>query len=177
MKFSLITIAAAMALSFGAYGQVSISEAEAKASSKVGVGVENKIITENPAIPTTTTLRNVPGFAMSGPASGPCNGFSAGGAGVGAGFGIGLNFSKVDEDCSARETARLLAMIGKQELALEMLQTTDAWQRHVERKAAAQPKRAETPAPAVQRTAGIQQPTNCTADPYIAVRTGMQVCK
>lgn len=59
----------------------------------------------------TQTIKNVPGIAMSGPASGPCTGAS-GGVGVsGPGFGVGLNGAKVDDGCTVRENTRVLGQL------------------------------------------------------------------
>jgi hypothetical protein len=58
----------------------------------------------------TQTVKNVPGIAMSGPASGPCTG-SSGGLGVaGPGFGVGLNGAKVEPSCVLRENIRVTGM-------------------------------------------------------------------
>jgi hypothetical protein len=58
----------------------------------------------------TQTLKNVPGIAMSGPASGPCTGASGGLGLAGPGWGLGLNGSAVMADCRLRENARVLGM-------------------------------------------------------------------
>jgi hypothetical protein len=72
---------------------------------------------------------------VSGPASGPCNGFS-GGIGIsGMGFGVGANMSKVDEGCEDRETARMLGLLGRVDMAVEIIASSEAWQRHLKRKA------------------------------------------
>ncbi len=59
----------------------------------------------------TQTVKNVPGIAMSGPASGPCTGASGGLGVAGPGFGVGLNGSKVDDGCTVRENTRTLGQI------------------------------------------------------------------
>lgn len=58
----------------------------------------------------TTTVKNVPSIAMSGPASGPCTGASGGLGLAGPGWGLGLNGSSVMADCRLRENARVLGM-------------------------------------------------------------------
>jgi hypothetical protein len=58
----------------------------------------------------TQTVKNVPGIAMSGPASGPCTGASGGVGIAGPGWGFGLNGSAVMDDCRIRENTRVLGM-------------------------------------------------------------------
>jgi hypothetical protein len=58
----------------------------------------------------TQTIKNVPGIAMSGPASGPCTGASGGLGLAGPGWGLGLNGSTVMADCRLRENTRVLGM-------------------------------------------------------------------
>ena len=59
----------------------------------------------------TQTIKNVPGIAMSGPASGPCTGASGGLGVAGPGFGVGLNGAKVDDGCTVRENTRILGQL------------------------------------------------------------------
>ncbi len=59
----------------------------------------------------TQTVKNVPGIAMSGPASGPCTGASGGLGVAGPGFGVGLNGAKVDDGCTVRENTRILGQL------------------------------------------------------------------
>ncbi len=59
----------------------------------------------------TQTIKNVPGIAMSGPASGPCTGASGGLGIAGPGFGVGLNGAKVDDGCTVRENTRVLGQL------------------------------------------------------------------
>jgi hypothetical protein len=59
----------------------------------------------------TQTIKNVPGIAMSGPASGPCTGNSGGVGIAGPGFGVGLNGAKVDDGCTVRENTRVLGQL------------------------------------------------------------------
>jgi hypothetical protein len=92
----------------------------------LGVGVDpttGHIVTENSvAYSGAYKVKNTPDVSVGGPASGPCNGFS-GGIGVSmAGIGIGANTSTVDEACSARETARVAAMIGRMDVANAVLE-------------------------------------------------------
>jgi hypothetical protein len=94
---------------------------------KAGLGVGVDPVTGAIVTDSTVTyqgsykLKNTPDVSVGGPASGPCNGFS-GGIGVSmAGFAIGANTSTVDEGCSARETARIAAMIGRMDVANAIL--------------------------------------------------------
>jgi hypothetical protein len=92
----------------------------------LGVGVDpttGHIVTENSiSYSGAYKVKNTPDVSVGGPASGPCNGFS-GGIGVSmAGIGIGANASTVDEGCSARETARVAAMIGRMDVANAVLE-------------------------------------------------------
>jgi hypothetical protein len=94
---------------------------------KAGLGVGVDPVTGAIITDSTVTyqgsykLKNTPDVSVGGPASGPCNGFS-GGVGVSmAGFAIGANTSTVDEACSARETARIAAMIGRMDVANAIL--------------------------------------------------------
>jgi len=56
------------------------------------------------------TLKNVPGIAMSGPASGPCTGVSGGLGIAGPGWGLGLNGAAVEPSCVVRENVRVIGM-------------------------------------------------------------------
>jgi len=56
------------------------------------------------------TLKNVPGIAMSGPASGPCTGVSGGLGLAGPGWGLGLNGASVEPSCVVRENVRVIGM-------------------------------------------------------------------
>ena len=92
----------------------------------LGVGVDpttGHIVTENSVTyGGSYKVKNTPDVSVGGPASGPCNGFS-GGIGLSmAGIGIGANASTVDEGCSARETARVAAMIGRMDVANAVLE-------------------------------------------------------
>ena len=91
----------------------------------LGVGVDpatGHIMTDNTVnYQGSYKLKNTPDVNVGGPASGPCNGFS-GGLGVSmAGFSVGANASTVDEGCSARETARIAAMVGRMDIANAIL--------------------------------------------------------
>jgi hypothetical protein len=66
---------------------------------------------ENVHYSGTQTIKNVPGIAMSGPASGPCTGNSGGIGVAGPGFGVGLNGAKVDDGCTVRENTRILGQL------------------------------------------------------------------
>jgi len=56
------------------------------------------------------TVKNVPGIAMSGPASGPCTGVSGGLGIAGPGWGLGLNGAAVEPSCVVRENVRVIGM-------------------------------------------------------------------
>lgn len=58
----------------------------------------------------TQKIKNVPGIAMSGPASGPCTGASGGLGLAGPGWGLGLNGAKVEPTCVVRENVRVIGM-------------------------------------------------------------------
>jgi hypothetical protein len=64
----------------------------------------------NSHISGTQTIKNVPGIAMSGPASGPCTGASGGLGLAGPGWGLGLNGAKVEPTCVVRENVRVIGM-------------------------------------------------------------------
>jgi hypothetical protein len=68
-------------------------------------------VNENVHYSGTQTIKNVPGIAMSGPASGPCTGASGGLGLAGPGFGVGLNGAKVDDGCTVRENTRILGQL------------------------------------------------------------------
>lgn len=76
----------------------------------ISSGGTNNITTENVHYSGTQTIKNVPGIAMSGPASGPCTGNSGGLGLAGPGWGVGLNGSAVMDDCRMRENTRVLGM-------------------------------------------------------------------
>jgi len=129
----------------------------------------------------TQTIKNVPGIAMSGPASGPCTGASGGLGVAGPGFGVGLNGSKVDDGCTVRENSRVQGQLYqaldsndplkvKAKEALDRsLAILDAMNEQIgedylrkqrERRADTQPAKVVTAAPAPATTAA-------TSDPYI----------
>jgi hypothetical protein len=68
------------------------------------------VSTDNVNYSGTQTIKNVPGIAMSGPASGPCTGASGGLGLAGPGWGVGLNGSAVMVDCRLRENLRVIGM-------------------------------------------------------------------
>lgn len=172
-------------------GSNSASLSGAKASND-GNAQAVSIVTNNPGQIDYSggySIKSAPGVVLGGPASGPCNGAS-GGMGLSVmGGGGAFNFSKVDEGCEERETARMLHMIGKTNDADALLKSGDVWQRHVKRQQEQQPKKAEatpvaTPvraaavaSPVPVQTAGIRQPTTCVSDEFIARRMGTTVCK
>lgn len=171
-------------------GSNSASLSGAKASND-GNAQAVSIVTNNPGEIRYSggyDIKSAPSVVLGGPASGPCNGAS-GGLGLSVmGGGGAFNFSKVDEGCEERETARMLHMIGKTAEADALLKSGDVWQRHLKRQQdqaaakkaeaapAATPVRAAA-APAPVQTAGIRQPTTCVSDEFIARRMGATVCK
>jgi len=121
----------------------------------LGVGVDpttGHVVTDNTVTyQGSYKLKNTPDVNVGGPASGPCNGFS-GGFGVSmAGISVGANTSTVDEGCSARETARIAAMVGRMDIANAILDNLAIVQAAMKAKAAREalalpPKAQETPA-------------------------------
>jgi hypothetical protein len=121
----------------------------------LGVGVDpatGHVMTDNTVnYQGSYKLKNTPDVNVGGPASGPCNGFS-GGLGVSmAGFSVGANASTVDEGCSARETARIAAMVGRMDIANAILDNLPIVQAAMKAQAAREalsfsPKSPETPA-------------------------------
>jgi hypothetical protein len=106
----------------------------------LGVGVDpntGHVVTDNNVVYSGSyKLKNTPDVNVGGPASGPCNGFS-GGIGVSiAGMAIGANASTVDEGCTARETARVAAMIGRMDIANAVLENLPAVQAALRAKSA-----------------------------------------
>lgn len=177
-----IIMVLAVAALFGASVAQADTTSNALAGAAAQQGLVNSPTINIPAsvIPTETKLKNTPAFGMSGPASGPCNGFSGGLTGVVAGFGGGVNFSKVDEGCEDRETARMLGLLGEKEAGVQLLKSSEAWQRHLERtKQQAAAKKAEAPAPVQASTApqvvAATDPT-CTTDEFVARRLNKSVC-
>ena len=84
----------------------------------------------------TQKIKNTPDASIGGPASGPCNGFS-GGIGVSVpGFAVGANTSTVDPGCTARETARIAAMLGRMDIANAVLENTSVVQEALKARAA-----------------------------------------
>lgn len=131
MKYTLL--AALLVASFGSQAQTANSGAQSAAGAQSG-SAANSILYVDQSVPSTqtihqsihqtgdftqttnshvsgsTTIKNVPGIAMSGPASGPCTG-SSGGIGIGGpGFGFGINGAKVEPSCVLRENIRVTGM-------------------------------------------------------------------
>jgi hypothetical protein len=114
----------------------------------------------------TQKIKNTPDVSVGGPASGPCNGFS-GGIGVSVpGFAVGANTSTVDPGCTARETARIAAMLGRMDIANAVLENTSVVQEALKAKAARMA--AEMPPPALAAPAAPVQtfplPAQSTSD-------------
>ena len=106
----------------------------------LGVGVDPEtghVVTDNTVkYSGSYKLKNTPDVSVGGPASGPCNGFSGGLGFSMAGMAIGANASTVDEGCTARETARVAAMIGRMDIANAVLENLPAVQAALRSKAA-----------------------------------------
>ncbi len=112
----------------------------------------------------TQTVKNVPGIAMSGPASGPCTGASGGLGVAGPGFGVGVNGAKVDDGCTVRENTRILGQLYQsldsanpakaqaQAALMKSMAIIEAMNDKIGAdyipKPVAEPKKAEAPAPA-----------------------------
>ncbi len=132
----------------------------------------------------TQTVKNVPGIAMSGPASGPCTGASGGLGVAGPGFGVGLNGAKVDDGCTVRENTRTLGQVYQALDSADPLkaQAREAMMRGMmiidnmnakiggDYQPPAAPKAAEAaPAAAAPKVANANEPT----DPYVRARMGL----
>ncbi len=113
--------------------------------------VQSGSVDQNIHYSGSQTVRNVPGVIVSGPASGPCNGFSGGIGVAGPGFGVGVNTSTVDKGCTRRETIRVAALVGRQDIANALLESDPLvlealqWQKD---HAGTQPAQGSTPVPA-----------------------------
>ena len=139
-------------------------------SNATSVSTVQGTTTQNINYSGTQTLKNVPGIIVSGPASGPCNGFSGGVGIAGPGFGFGGNFSKVDEDCTARETARVAALIGRMDVANAVLDNMAIV------KAAMAAKMLETQRP-ITPGAGVASIDAQYTDPLVRARVGLPPLK
>lgn len=120
---------------------VSVSESEStSAAIAANKNAQAVSLIQNTYNPNDITIRSAPAISIPGPASGPCNGASLtlGASVIGGGGGIG--YSGVDQGCEERELARMLSLSGRNDLALDVLQNTDAYKRVQERKAAAAKK-------------------------------------
>ena len=91
-------------------GQTTANENVHYSGSVSNVSSGGVVNTDNVNYSGTQTLKNVPGIAMSGPASGPCTGASGGLGLAGPGWGLGLNGSAVMADCRLRENTRVIGM-------------------------------------------------------------------
>jgi hypothetical protein len=92
-------------------------------ASSVNAGNAQSITYNDPAIPTNTTVNNVPnvyapGLAAAG--SEVCLGSISGG-GAGAGFGVTIGGTFVDRECQLRLNARTLAVLGYPKAARETM--------------------------------------------------------
>ncbi len=136
----------------------------------------------------TQTLKNVPGIAMSGPASGPCTGLSGGVGIAGPGFGIGGNMSKVDDGCTVRENTRTLGQVFqslgsddpmKAEARAAMLEGMAALRAMTAKIAADYPAPKTTAAAAANASvAAVAPPSSCAGyagkDPIVKARLGCE---
>jgi hypothetical protein len=169
---------------------------------KYSGSVENKssggthdVIEQSVRYSGTQTVKNVPGIAMSGPASGPCTGASGGVGVAGPGFGVGLNGAKVDDGCTVRENTRVLGQLfqsldsadplkaqAKASLAKSMA-ILDAMNdkiggEYLPKPAEPAPKKAEAPAAAPVVAAAtpakmVAPPKNEPTDPFVRARLGL----
>ncbi len=152
-------------------------------------------INQNVHYSGTQTVKNVPGIAMSGPASGPCTGVSGGLGVAGPGFGVGLNGSSVDDGCTVRENTRVLGQLfqsldsadpakaSARAALLKSMGIIDAMNDKIAGKyiqPAPEPKKAEAPsaAPKVADVTALSvaqagEPT----DPFIRARMGLPKLK
>jgi hypothetical protein len=132
----------------------------------LGVGVDSQsghIVTDNNVTYSGSyKLKNTPEVSIGGPASGPCNGFSGGIGFSMAGIGIGANTSTVDPGCTARETARVAAMIGRMDIANAVLENLPMVQEAMRARAA----RGDTANPS--RGAIVPEPHTPSAAPAAA---------
>jgi hypothetical protein len=130
----------------------------------MGVGVDpntGHIVTDNTVkYSGSYKLKNTPDVGIGGPASGPCNGFSASLGFSIAGLGVGGNTSTVDENCTARETARVAAMLGRMDIANAILENLPAVQAALKAKAAREAMerpRTEVPGPTPATTSPLRE--------------------
>jgi hypothetical protein len=130
----------------------------------MGVGVDpntGHIVTDNTVkYSGSYKLKNTPDVGIGGPASGPCNGFSASLGFSIAGLGVGGNTSTVDENCTARETARVAAMLGRMDIANAILENLPAVQAALKAKAAREimeRPRTEAPGPTPATTSPLRE--------------------
>lgn len=167
---------------------------------KYSGAIENRVsggtystVNENVHYSGTQTIKNVPGIAMSGPASGPCTGASGGLGVAGPGFGVGLNGAKVDDGCTVRENTRVLGQLFQsldsndpakpvaKAALMRSLAILDTMNYKIaqgimgtpEAPPEAQPKKVAEVAPTPQQavvTAKAGEPT----DPYIRARMGLK---
>jgi hypothetical protein len=159
---------------FNANVNVNKAEADARASAyakqQQSQGNTQKVIFEDSGRADVNysgkyKVENVPGIAIGGPASGPCNGFSGGIGASWLGGSIGANTSVVDDGCEDRETARMFHLLGDTASGLELLKTSKAYTRMLERKADMKKKAdAETAEKAAQAEKDIIRAKNPTSD-------------
>ncbi|MGH7886260.1 MAG: hypothetical protein ACREPG_00215 [Candidatus Binatia bacterium] len=125
-----------------------------------------------------TINNNVPKQTPAGPgiASSPsANCRIAIGASVGVvGFSGGAFGSVLDEECRKHEHIRMLREVLGRPDAAKKLACSDAVLAEALGDCPAA-KKADTPGPV--RSAAVEQPRNCTSDPFIAARTGAVLCK
>lgn len=104
-----------------------------------------------------------PSFGLGGFASGPCVGTTTqAGFGVGlpggASFGGGGGRSELDDECTRRETARILHMMGQQDLAIRVMMASPTVQSILPKPAAPIAPATATPVAASSSSSGEKHP-------------------
>lgn len=113
---------------------IAISGASASSSARSNVNVSNRVTSKqaqgqiqgqeasaNNSGVNVTNERAIVAPSLGGFASGPCTGVG-GQVSLGvAGFGGGAGFTALDEECTRRETARVLHLLGQTEAAIQLM--------------------------------------------------------
>lgn len=101
------------------------SQAQSQAQAQQQILANSTIATSNGSVTVGGDNHKASAFAPSlgGFASGPCVGTGMQGTFGVVGFGAGLGVSTLDDSCTRRETARVLHMMGQQDLALKVMLT------------------------------------------------------
>lgn len=148
--------------------QLIVNSTSAKASAKaagVGIGAGGSA--------SVKTERSAPSFGLGGLASGPCTGIS-GGVTVSMPMGGGGVFGAAeDEECTKRETARVLFSLGMTEEAMAVARTFGPLKALREQQAAAkQPVTLVSKTPATQKTGGSSD-LGCEINRDLAISMGV----